>query len=39
MIRNPDGSVNHVNIATFVFTRTPYDPDAPIPGGVPESNR
>ncbi len=39
VIRNPDGSVNHVNIATFVFTRTPYDPDAPIPGGVPESNR
>ena len=39
VIRNPDGSVNHVNIATFVFTRTPYDPEAPIPGGVPESNR
>ena len=39
VIRNPDGSVNHVDIATFVFTRTPYDPDAPIPGGVPESNR
>ncbi len=39
VIRNPDGSVNHVNIATFVFTRAPYDPEAPIPGGVPESNR
>ena len=39
VMRNPDGSVNHVNIATFVHTRTPYDPEAPIPGGVPESNR
>ena len=39
MIRSPDGSVNHLDIATFIFTRTPYDPGAPIPGGVPESSR
>ncbi|MEN3268253.1 serine hydrolase domain-containing protein [Pseudonocardia sp.] len=23
-----------LNLATFVFTRTPYDPEAPVPGGV-----
>ncbi len=23
-----------LNLATFVFTRTPYDPTAPVPGGV-----
>lgn len=26
-----------LNLATFVFTRTPYDPAAPVPGGVEES--
>ncbi|MGY2078950.1 serine hydrolase domain-containing protein [Modestobacter sp. SYSU DS0657] len=25
---------DHLDLATFVFTRTPYDPDAPVPGGV-----
>jgi hypothetical protein len=25
---------DHLNLGTFVFTRTPYDPDAPVPGGV-----
>ena len=25
----------HLECATFVYTRTPYDPAAPIPGGVP----
>jgi CubicO group peptidase (beta-lactamase class C family) len=25
---------NSLNLATFVFTRTPYDPAAPVPGGV-----
>jgi CubicO group peptidase (beta-lactamase class C family) len=25
-----------LNLATFVFTRTPYDPAAPVPGGVDE---
>ena len=28
-------SRHHLECATFVFTRTPYDPDAPIPGGLP----
>jgi D-alanyl-D-alanine carboxypeptidase len=34
-VRRPDGTVGHLEIATFVYTRTPYDPDAPIPGGHP----
>jgi D-alanyl-D-alanine carboxypeptidase len=33
--RRDDGSVSHLECATFVFTRTPYDPDAPAPGGHP----
>jgi len=37
VVRRPDGSVSHLDIGTFVFTRTPYDPSAPIPGGVPDS--
>ncbi len=32
--RHPDGSPRHLDLATFVFTRTPYDPAAPIPGGL-----
>jgi CubicO group peptidase (beta-lactamase class C family) len=27
---------DHLDVGTFVFTRTPYDPEAPIPGGVDE---
>jgi len=27
---------DHLDVGTFVFTRTPYDPDAPVPGGVDE---
>lgn len=29
--RHPDGSVSHLGCATFVYTRIPYDPRAPIP--------
>ncbi|OLF17744.1 serine hydrolase domain-containing protein [Actinophytocola xanthii] len=29
-----DGTPSHLDLATFVFTRTPYDPAAPIPGGL-----
>lgn len=29
------GRVTHLEIATFVYTRTPYDPDVPVPGGHP----
>jgi CubicO group peptidase (beta-lactamase class C family) len=35
VVRRPDGAVGHLECATFVYTRVPYDPDAPIPGGVP----
>jgi CubicO group peptidase (beta-lactamase class C family) len=28
---------DHLDLATFVFTRTPYDPEAPVPGGVEEA--
>jgi CubicO group peptidase (beta-lactamase class C family) len=33
--RNADGSINHLDCATFIYTRVPYDPAAPIPGGPP----
>jgi D-alanyl-D-alanine carboxypeptidase len=35
VVRRPDGSVSHLDVATFIYTRTPYDPEAPIPGGHP----
>jgi CubicO group peptidase (beta-lactamase class C family) len=28
------GDTHHLNLATFIFTRTPYDPTAPVPGDV-----
>lgn len=28
---------DHLDVATFVLTRTPYDPEAPVPGGVDEA--
>jgi CubicO group peptidase (beta-lactamase class C family) len=27
---------DHLDLGTFIFTRTPYDPGAPVPGGVDE---
>jgi CubicO group peptidase (beta-lactamase class C family) len=36
VVRRPDGSVSHLDVATFIYTRTPYDPDAPVPGGHPD---
>ena len=30
--RDTEGSITHLDIATFIHTRTPYDPRAPIPG-------
>ena len=35
VVRRPDGSIRNLECATFVYTRTPYDPDVPIPGGHP----
>ncbi|THA62420.1 class A beta-lactamase-related serine hydrolase [Streptomyces sp. A0642] len=36
VVRNDDGSVNHLDLGSFVFTREPYEPAAAIPGGVDE---
>ncbi|NJP51264.1 beta-lactamase family protein [Streptomyces sp. SBST2-5] len=33
-VRRPDGSVSHLDLGSFVFTRLPYDETAPVPGGV-----
>ncbi|CAL9518070.1 hypothetical protein SUDANB145_03758 [Streptomyces sp. enrichment culture] len=33
-VRRPDGTVSHLDLGSFVFTRQPYDEDAPVPGGV-----
>lgn len=35
VVRDDDGAVNHLSCATFIYTRAPYDPAAPIPGGPP----
>lgn len=35
--RDATGTATHLNLATFIFSRTPYDPAAPIPGGVHEA--
>ncbi|WP_377643652.1 serine hydrolase domain-containing protein [Oryzobacter terrae] len=37
VLRRPDGTVSHLDLATFRLTRTPYDPDADVPGGVDEA--
>jgi CubicO group peptidase (beta-lactamase class C family) len=37
VVRRDDGSVAYLEVVTFVLTRRPYDPDAPIPGGLPEA--
>ncbi|MEV7795372.1 serine hydrolase domain-containing protein [Streptomyces sp. NPDC087512] len=33
-VRCPDGTVSHLDLGSFVFTRQPYDENAPVPGGV-----
>ncbi|MFD8718804.1 serine hydrolase domain-containing protein [Streptomyces sp. NPDC059629] len=33
-VRRPDGTVSHLDLGSFVFTRQPYDETAPVPGGV-----
>ncbi len=33
-VRDDEGRLSHLDIGSFVFTREPYDPDAPVPGGV-----
>lgn len=34
VVGRADGTPSHLDLNTFVLTRTPYDPDAPIPGEV-----
>lgn len=34
VVRRTDGAVSHLDLASFRFTRTPYDPDGDVPGGV-----
>lgn len=36
VVRAADGSVSHIDLASFRFTRTPYPVDADVPGGVPD---
>ncbi|KOV52167.1 beta-lactamase [Streptomyces sp. AS58] len=33
-VRRPDGSVSHLDLGSFVFTRQPYEESAEVPGGV-----
>ncbi|MFE1880896.1 serine hydrolase domain-containing protein [Streptomyces diastatochromogenes] len=33
-VRRPDGSVIHLDLGSFVFTRQPYEEGAEVPGGV-----
>jgi len=34
VVRHTDRSVSHLDVASFCLTRTPYDPNADVPGGV-----
>ncbi|AXG78853.1 serine hydrolase domain-containing protein [Streptomyces paludis] len=36
VVRRPDGAVSHLDLASFVFTREPYEPGGAVPGGVDE---
>ena len=36
VVRRADGTVSHLDLGSFVFTRAPYDQQAPVPGGVDE---
>ena len=33
-VRDEAGRLSHLDIGSFVFTREPYEANAPIPGGV-----
>ncbi|MFF3938675.1 serine hydrolase domain-containing protein [Streptomyces phaeofaciens] len=33
-VRRPDGTVDHLDVGSFVFTREPYEEGAAVPGGV-----
>ncbi|MEO7422425.1 MAG: serine hydrolase domain-containing protein, partial [Ornithinibacter sp.] len=37
VVRRADGTLSHLDLASFRFTRTPYDPEGDVPGGVDEA--
>lgn len=37
VVRRADGSVSHLDLASFVFTREPYEQGDAVPGGVDEA--
>ncbi len=37
VVRDDQGAVSHLDLASFRFTRTPYDPAADVPGGVDDA--
>ncbi len=37
VVRRADGTALHLEVASFVLTRVPYDPDAGVPGGVDDA--
>ncbi|GAA2791667.1 serine hydrolase domain-containing protein [Streptomyces showdoensis] len=37
VVRRADGSVSHLDLGSFVFTREPYEPGDAVPGGVDEA--
>ncbi|MFJ8073490.1 serine hydrolase domain-containing protein [Streptomyces sp. NPDC096176] len=37
VVRRGDGSVSHLDLGSFVFTREPYEPEDAVPGGVDPS--
>lgn len=39
VVRHEDGAPSHLEAATFVYTRTPYDARAPIPGSAGDAPR
>ncbi|MFD8704068.1 serine hydrolase domain-containing protein [Kitasatospora sp. NPDC059648] len=34
VVRQPDGTVSHLDVGSFVYTREPYGPATAVPGGV-----
>lgn len=34
VVAGPDGTAIALDVGSFIYTRTPYDPGAPVPGGV-----
>jgi CubicO group peptidase (beta-lactamase class C family) len=34
VVSGPSGEVTALDVGSFIYTRTPYDPGAPVPGGV-----